>query len=166
MQTVFAPHVDAHFPLLQVSTFGEQLVLHEPQCHGLLGAFAWSNLIDAHGAVSIVPATNLRVGVDYRYARTVDTTNGEWLDTYLIVTGRGPTTSAELGHEIDVAVSYRPWPALDITAGYSLLILGDGAKQMLAAENRGSIGSTGALVPPDLSHYAFVQLTLNVPSLP
>ena len=126
--------------------------------HGLLGAFAWSNLIDAHGMVSIVPTTNLKVAADYRYARTVAPATGEWLDTYLLVTGRAAgTTSQELGHEVDVMVSYRPWPALDIDAGYSLLILGDGAKQMMAAENRG---------PADLSHYAFIQLTLNVPAKP
>lgn len=134
--------------------------------HGLLGAFAWSNLIDAHGSVDVVPTTNLHVTAEYRYARMADDTTGEWLDTYLVVTGRGPTTSPELGHEVDLVVSYRPWPALDVAAGYSLLVLGDGAKQMLAAENRGSHDATGALVPPDLSHYAFIQLTLNVPAKP
>jgi hypothetical protein len=135
--------------------------------HGLLGAFAWSNLIDAHGSVDIVPTTDLHVMVGYRYARTVAAQSGEWLDSYLVVVGnQAGTTSQDLGHEIDLAVSYRPWPALDIAAGYSLLVLGDGAKQMMAAQNRGEPGASGALVPPDLSHYAFVQLTLNVPAKP
>ncbi|HEY1960242.1 MAG TPA: alginate export family protein [Polyangiaceae bacterium] len=126
--------------------------------HGLLGAFAWSNLIDAHGTVSIVPTQNLRIAADYRYARMVAPSTGEWLDTYLVVAGNAAgTTSPELGHEVDLLVSYRPWPALDVAAGYSLLILGDGAKQMMAAESRG---------PADFSHYAFIQLTLNVPAKP
>ncbi len=133
--------------------------------HGLLGAFAWSNLIDIHGGVSIVPVTDLHVTAEYRYARMVDT-SGEWLDTYLVVTGPAATaTSQELGHEVDVMVSYRPWPAFNVSAGYALLILGDGAKQLMAAEGRGNnVG--GVIVPPDLSHYAFVQLTLNVPARP
>ena len=135
--------------------------------HGLLGAFAWSNLIDAHGAVSLVPTTNLHVTAEYRYARVVAPSTGEWLDTYLLVAGRtAGTTSPELGHEVDVSVSYRPWPALDVSAGYALLILGDGAKQMMLAENRATPNASGTLVPPDLSHYAFIQLTLNVPAKP
>jgi hypothetical protein len=135
--------------------------------HGLLGAFAWSNLIDARGSVDIVPTANLHVSAEYHYARMLDTNSGEWLDTYLVVAGSAAgTTSAELGHEVDLVVTYRPWPALDIAAGYALLILGDGAKQMMLAENRASLNSSGVLVPPDLSHYAFVQLTLNVPAKP
>jgi hypothetical protein len=132
--------------------------------HGLLGALAWSNMIDAHGAVSIVPIADLRVTAEYRYLRMADKT-GEWLDTYLVSTGSN-ASSAELGNEVDLIVSYRPWPALNIAAGYSLLVLGDGAKAMLAAEGRVSPNAAGTLVPPDLSHYAFVQLTLNVPSRP
>lgn len=135
--------------------------------HGLLGAFAWSNLIDAHGLVSLVPTTNLHVSAEYRYARVAAPSTGEWLDTYLVVAGNTAVTkSPELGHEIDVAISYRPWPALDIAAGYSLLILGDGAKQMMLAENRATPNATGTLAAPDLAHYAFLQLTLNVPAKP
>jgi hypothetical protein len=138
--------------------------------HGLLGAFAWSNLIDIHGAVSIVPVTDFHITAEYRYVRMADS-GGEWLDTYLLPTGNATcaapcTTNQELGHEVDLVLSYRPWPALNIAAGYSLLILGDGARAMMGAEQRGSANSMGVLVPPDLSHYAFVQLTLNVPAKP
>lgn len=131
--------------------------------HGLLGAFAWSNIIDVHGAVSIVPIADFRVTAEYRYARMADKT-GEWLDTYLYSAGSN-ASSEELGHEVDLMVSYRPWPALNIAAGYSLLILGDGARSMLAMESRTS-NSTVTGTPPDLSHYAFIQLTMNVPAKP
>ena len=137
--------------------------------HGLLGAFAWSNILEVHGAVSVVPIADFRVTAEYRYARVADNTTGEWLDTYLGTAGttqNNNIASQELGHEVDLLVSYRPWPALNIAAGYSLLILGDGAKSMLLADGRTSPNSTGVLVPPDLSHYAFVQLTLNVPARP
>ena len=67
----------------------------------------------------------------------------------------------ELGHEVDVLFTYRPWPAFAMSAGYSLLVLGQGAKDAMTAEQRTSKG-----VPPDLSHYAFLQLTLNVPARP
>ncbi len=130
--------------------------------HGLLGAFAWSNIVDVHGSVSVVPVADLHVKAEYRYARTAST-YGDWLDTYLVRAGApvcqpnvNPCVgSQELGHEVDVVVSYRPWPALDVAAGYALLILGDGAKQMMLAQGRG---------PTDLSHYAFLQLTVNVPA--
>jgi len=139
--------------------------------HGLLGAFAWSNMFDVHGAVSVVPMTDLHVTAEYRYARMASSV-GDWVDTYLVRTASGPCAvstcngnqSLDLGHEVDLVVSYRPWPALDISAGYALLILGDGAKQMLVNEQRGSVNSSGTFVPPDLSHYAFLQLTLNVPA--
>jgi hypothetical protein len=134
--------------------------------HGLLGAFAWSNLIDVHGSVAIVPATDMRLMVGYRYARLADK-GGDWLDTYLVPVApistfpAGVVTSEELGHEIDVLYTYRPWPAFAMSVGYSLLILGQGAKDAMTAEERTSKG-----VPPDLSHYAFLQLTLNVPAKP
>jgi hypothetical protein len=130
--------------------------------HGLLGAFAWSNIIDVHGAVSVVPIADLRVTAEYRYARMANKV-GDWLDTYLVRAGTN-ASSEELGHEVDLVVSYRPWPALDVSAGYALLILGDGAKSMMLAENRGTTNSSGTFVAPDLSHYAFLQLTLNVPA--
>ena len=133
--------------------------------HGLLGAFAWSNIIDAHGSVSVVPTTDMTVTAEYRYARLASAA-GEWLDTYLVSAGHGSSGGEELGHEIDLMASYRPWPALTLAAGYSMLILGDAAKSMMAAEQRGSANSSGTLVPPDLSHYAFLQLTLNVPATP
>jgi hypothetical protein len=52
-----------------------------------------------------------------------------------------------------------------MSAGYSLLVLGQGAKDAMKAEQRTSNGTTNG-VPPDLSHYAFLQLTLNVPAKP
>jgi hypothetical protein len=134
--------------------------------HGLLGAFAWSNLIDVHGSVTIVPTTDMRIMAGYRYARLADK-SGDWLDTYLVpVAPGGVATSEELGHEVDVLLSYRPWPAFVMSAGYSLLVLGQGAKDALTAEQRTSKNGTGTLVPPDLAHYAFLQLTLTVPAKP
>jgi hypothetical protein len=135
--------------------------------HGLLGAFAWSNLIDVHGSVTIVPTTDMRIMAGYRYARLADK-SGQWLDTYLVpvAPGNPAASSEELGHEVDVLLSYRPWPAFVMSAGYSLLVLGQGAKDAMAAEQRTSKNSSGVLVPPDLSHYAFLQLTLNVPAKP
>jgi hypothetical protein len=131
--------------------------------HGLLGAFAWSNLIDVHGSVTIMPTADMRLMAGYRYARLADK-SGDWLDTYLVTAAPGGVaTSEELGHEVDVLFTYRPWPAFAMSAGYSLLVLGQGAKDAMTAEQRTS-PKNGSAVPPDLSHYAFLQLTLNVPA--
>ena len=74
---------------------------------------------------------------------------------YLVtIAGASANTQADLGHEIDAAVSWSPWEPLTLVGGYSALILGDGARNLLAA------------VPaqaPSVSSYAYLQAALRVP---
>lgn len=136
-----------------------------PDVHTSLGAldlFALSNLVEAHGRVTVVPAAPLRASVEYRYARLARAA-GEWLNGYLATVGSGVATlpvgpagsaGAELGHEVDGVVTYQPWPALLLTGGYSLLVVGDGARALVTA--RGGEGGP-------LAHLGYAQATLRVP---
>ena len=66
-------------------------------------------------------------------------------------------TQAELGHEIDASPAWSPWVPVELSAGYSMLVLGAGAKAALAAD------APVGLSPPDLAHYAYGQVTVRLP---
>lgn len=122
--------------------------------HGAMDLFAWSNEWEGNARVAIAPWTDAVAAVEYRYAQLA-TAAGSWVSSYLFTLGRAPgNTSAELGHEIDAFLSWSPWVPVELSAGYSMLVLGDGAKAALAA---------GHLSPPDLAHYAYGQVTVRLP---
>jgi hypothetical protein len=130
--------------------------------HGAMDILAWSNAAQLAARVAIVPWTDGRAGVEYRYARMVES-GGDWLTAYLSAIGRGTGGSSELGHEVDAFVGWRPWPALDITGGYSAFAIGDGARDILASRSRGALQPDGTIAPASLAHHAYLQVTLDVP---
>jgi hypothetical protein len=137
-----------------------------PDVHSHFGAmdiFSWSNVVEENVRLSLVPVRTTRIDVEYRYARLA-TAAGEWLNGYLEPVGQSDGKSgAELGHEIDVGFAYRPWVPFEIRAGYSMLLLGDGAREIMAAEARGAQQANGSFAPSATSHFAYLQATLNVP---
>lgn len=142
-------------------------ILPDPNTHyGAMSSLAFSNLFEAHGALSLFPSEETRVDLEYRYARLVNAT-GEWLDGYLFSVGRtgGPSNAYELGHELDLAFRWRPLPELDIAAGYAGMLLGDGAKAILSspAVARGERQSDGSFKPADFSHFGYLSVTARVP---
>jgi hypothetical protein len=127
------------------------------ELHGAMDLFAWSNTAQASARLSVVPFTEGRAALEYRYARLAQSV-GDWESGYLTAVAAGrPGAGTELGHEVDVWASWRPWPALDLLAGYSLFAAGDGAKGALAAV----LGPD--LTPAPVSHFGYVQATLRVP---
>ena len=151
-------------------------LLPDPQrFHGQMDLFAWSNLMDVTAGASVVPFTDTTFGVAYRYARLAQA-RGEWIGGYLQAIGRvhptpgiaapqAPpvTADAELGHEIDVALAWRPWLPLELRAGYSALVLGEGAKAIMAAQARGKREDDNSISPASVAQYVFGQATLTVP---
>lgn len=147
-------------------------LLPDPQrFHGQMDLFSWSNMMDVAGRVSIVPFTDATVAAEYRYARLAQG-RGEWIGGYMNAIGSSstppyvatfpavPATSpneAELGHEVALAVSWRPWVPFELRAGWSGLLLGDGAKAIMRAHAR-----TGTDAP-SLTQYAYLQATVTVP---
>jgi hypothetical protein len=115
--------------------------------YGAMDLFAWSNQLEGNARARIVPWTDAELALEYRYARLVQA-NGAWRSDYLVTIA--PATAAkdlDLGHEIDLTFRWAPWVPLELTAGYSILILGNGAKEALTSEH--------------LSTNAFAQMALG-----
>jgi hypothetical protein len=162
----YASGDDTHSGFSATSTTYKQFDPLLPDVHSHFGAmdiFSWSNVIEGNVRASIVPVRSTRVDVEYRYARLA-TAAGEWLNGYLEPVGQSDGKSgAELGHEIDLGFAYRPWVPFEVRAGYSVLLLGDGAREIMAAEARGAQQANGSYASQALSHFAYLQATLNVP---
>jgi hypothetical protein len=123
--------------------------------HGAMDAFTWSNEIEGNARASIVPWTDAAAYVEYRYARLAQA-GGAWRTDYLTTVGQAPAnTQEELGHEVDAWLTWRPWVPVELSAGYSVLVLGDGAKAVLAA----------AMPPstPSVAQFAWLQAGVRVP---
>jgi len=120
--------------------------------------FAWSNEIEGSGRVSVTPWTDALAAVEYRYARLAQA-SGSWRTDNLATLGFGPPGGgdAELGHEIDASLRWRPWDPVELSAGYSVLLLGSGAKAVLS---QGFAYASGA---PDVAHFAYGQVALRLP---
>ncbi len=129
--------------------------------HGAMDEFAWSNTMQLSARASIVPWSDGRAAVEYRYAQLASM-SGEWLDGYLGAIGRG-RGGAVLGHEVDAWVSWRPWPVLELVGGYSVFALGDAARAMLSAVENESVVAGGTVSPASLAHFGYLQATLRIP---
>jgi hypothetical protein len=122
--------------------------------HGASDLFAWSNEEEVSARVTIDPWTDATAAVEYRYARLAQPA-GAWLTAYLATVGQAPgNTQPELGHEIDTVLRWRPWVPIELTVGYSALVLGEGARAVLRATN---------VAPSPLTHLAYTQATFTMP---
>ncbi len=122
--------------------------------YGAMDLFAWSNIIEGNARVSIEPWTDAVAAVEYRYAMLAQA-GGAWRTDYLVTIAQVSSASqAELGHEIDATLRWSPWAPLELVAGYSAFVLGDGAKAALTGER---------LSPPDVAHFGFGQATVKLP---
>lgn len=134
--------------------------------HGAMDLFSWSNEEEASLRAAVAPWSSGLVTVEYRYARLAQP-GGEWHSAYLETIGAGQgvgqpsNTSADLGHEIDVAIACSPWVPVHVTGGYSVAVLGAGAKALLLLEGAGA--ASGGGVAPSLAHYAFAQASVLIP---
>jgi hypothetical protein len=138
--------------------------------HGAMDLFGWSNEAEASARVSIAPWTDAIAAVEYRYVRLAEP-GGTWRTGYLVPLGADPAnTQPDLGHEVDASLTWSPWIPVDLSAGYSLLVLGDGARAILYAAQLGPLAQGGTQAPalpisqaPSLAHFAYAQATLRLP---
>jgi len=153
-------------------------LLADPQrFHGQMDLFSGSNAVDVSGRAQVVPWTDTTFALEYRYARLAEA-SGEWIGSYLTAIGRAappqgfvaagyapinPSGDTELGHELDAVVTWRPWLPLELRAGWSGLLLGDGARGIMAAYARGRADDAGVVTPSKIAHYAYAQMTLTMP---
>lgn len=102
--------------------------------HGAMDVFTASNEEEVSARVGIVPFSDGSAAVEYRYARLAQS-SGEWRSDYLVSLGANPRqqagASADLGHEIDASLGWSPWSGVALDAGYSIFLLGDGAREIL-----------------------------------
>jgi hypothetical protein len=140
--------------------------------HGAMDLFAWSNEAEASARLSIAPWTDAIAAVEYRYARLAEP-GGAWRTGYLVtIPGDPGNTQADLGHEVDASLTWSPWVPVDLSAGYSLLVLGDGARALLTAAQIGplppigtasGLPAIGVSQAPSIAHFAYAQATLRIP---
>jgi len=122
--------------------------------YGAMDVFAWSNIIEGSARVSIEPWTDAVAAVEYRYAQLAQA-GGAWRTDYLVtIAPASGNTQAALGQEIDATIRWSPWAPLELAAGYSALVLGDGAKAILGSER---------VAPPDVAHYGFGRASIQLP---
>jgi hypothetical protein len=151
-------------------------LLADPQrFHGQMDLFAWSNMMDVSARAQIVPLTDTTLAFEWRYAKLAQA-GGEWIGSYLRANGRqaapsvvttppgaAAPTATDLGHELDLVFAWRPWLPLELRAGYSMLLMGDAARSVMATHARGKRQPDDTIAPADIAHYAFGQATLNMP---
>jgi Alginate export len=124
--------------------------------HGAMDLFAWSNEAEASAHLAVTPWPDAVASVSYRYARLAQA-GGAWRSAYLVEIGHARNNvHADLGHEVDASLLWSPWGPVELTAGYSVLALGEGARVLLAA-------NPSVAAPPRVSHFAYAQATLRIP---
>jgi hypothetical protein len=122
--------------------------------YGGMDLFAWSNEAEASLRAALETSATSSAALEYRYARLAQA-NGTWRTGYLATVGAAPGNShADLGHEVDAVFRWSPWTPVELSVGYSLFLLGDGARAVLTASQIAIPGSV---------HFAFAQATLRLP---
>jgi Alginate export len=118
--------------------------------HGAMDLFAWSNEQELSARIGVAPWIDAIVFVEYRYARLAEAT-GTWRAATLAPVGSMPKNAhADLGHEIDASLTWSPWVPVELTAGYSVLFLGEGARTILGGG-------------PAQSQFGYAQAGLRLP---
>jgi hypothetical protein len=128
-----------------------------PDAHdnlGPMGLYAWSNLIEGGGDLSLQPTEEVTLRAGYRYVALAQP-GGRWSNAILVPVGSAPENgSRALGHEIDASVGWTPWDGVRVSGGYGLFLFASGAEAILRDANRYSSG---------MQHWGFVQTTLRAP---
>jgi hypothetical protein len=116
--------------------------------HGAMDVFTASNEEEVSARVGAVPFADGSAAIEYRFARLAQA-SGEWRSDNLVSLGQKVGGSADLGHEIDASLAWSPWSGVVLDAGYSIFVLGDGAREIL--------GPAAAKT----SHFAFAQASVT-----
>jgi hypothetical protein len=123
---------------------------------GQMGLYAWSNTADAAVLATVSPIEDLlSVTLGYRLVRLADPTDA-WFSASLVPIGQNVGgAEALLGQEFDAAVTYAPFNALQLTAGYGAFFAAAGARAVLRASS--------SELGPRLLSAAFLQARLAAP---
>jgi hypothetical protein len=121
---------------------------HPP--YGNLDLNDWSNLRDAEAGLFVREDAGFEVSAIY-HSFWLNDPRGTWTDSgsRLVATGWDPdNVQAHLGHELDVILSYNPWPPLMLQPGYGLFVPGSAARR---------------LAGDDVQHFVYLWMVLTFP---
>lgn len=120
---------------------------------GHAGFYAWSNLIEAGGDVTVKPHDAVRVRAGYRFAGLANP-KGEWFSALVEPIGFSATNKSHvLGHVIEGMVHVTPWEPLTFIADYGAMVLGAGGKAIL-----NEAGSDTKLI-----HFGLIEAEVRLP---
>jgi Alginate export len=98
--------------------------------------WAWSNMIEGGGSVGCRPLDEVALFVTYAYAALADPAD-RWTSGSMTVVGAlANNKHGGLGHEIDAALRFTPWPMLEAEAGYGIFAEDGGGSSILKAAGR------------------------------
>jgi hypothetical protein len=121
--------------------------------HSPMGLYAWSNLLEAGGDLSVTPLDELTISAGYRFAALADP-KGRWTTGALTAVGASDANDSRvLGHEIDAGLTITPWEPIQLKAGYGLFLFGDKAKAILS----------GAGQTESMQHWGYLQALVHAP---
>jgi hypothetical protein len=121
---------------------------HPP--YGNLDLNDWANLRDLEGGLFVREDAGFEVSAIY-HSFWLNDPRGTWTDSgsRLVGTGWDPTnTASHLGQELDVILTYTPWPPLMIQPGYGFFVPGAAARRI--AGN-------------DAQHFVYLWVVLTFP---
>lgn len=105
--------------------------------YGLVDLFGWRNLRDWELGAQFRPSATTMLSVGYHYFQLQEPT-GRWSSAggATIAAANPDNDDRDLGHEIDLVFTYKPWPGVMIQPGYGVFIptgagaqVGDGDPQ-------------------------------------
>lgn len=130
-------------------------ILPDTTAHfGPSGFYSWTNVIEGGLDVAARPIDELLFRLTYRVLGSADA--GNWFTSSLFPVGTTPGTSL-LGNIAAFDFRARPWPWLDLGAGYWIMVNTDAAKETF--EN----ARTFPVEAPDFSEMAFLDARLRLP---
>jgi hypothetical protein len=122
--------------------------------HGVMDVAAWSNSIRAGGFVSARPFDEGQIELGFDFVGLAEPTD-RWITASLVPVGAAAgNESRVVGYEPDLRFAVSPWDPVRFEAGYGLLVLGAGGRNVLLAAGRGE---------PDLAHFGYLQAELKAP---
>lgn len=121
---------------------------HPP--YGNLDLNDWSNLRDAEAGLFVREDVGFEVSAIY-HSFWLNDPRGTWTNSgsQLVATGWDPAnTATHLGQELDVILTYNPWPPLMIQPGYGFFVPGAAARR---------------LAGNDTQHFVYLWVVLTFP---
>jgi hypothetical protein len=123
--------------------------------YGAMDFFSWQNLIDPYVKASIIPLKNVSVALTYNAMWLASTSDFFYQVNQSTRTTGGygihPQYDSFVGHELDLVVTYKPKPFLQLQAGFGHFFIGSYVRESLQ-----SVGGSND------ANWVYVQAQVNL----